>query len=150
MAASKVARETPSFCASGQVDCRKDWKAGSARAGSAKKQITKKANANRIRRSGLAQLEPPLDSVDARVQAVHAIGQIRILAFEDSEPAFSLAHVIANAIDGTANMAQMFNEAFGVGHGDSVSYSSAAPNSVTKIRSSPRRRGPRAKKHWIP
>ena len=36
MPASKVAREMPSFCASGQVDWSHCWKAGSARAGAAK------------------------------------------------------------------------------------------------------------------
>jgi hypothetical protein len=62
----------------------------------------------------ISKIEPTLNAFDRVCQAVHAIGylgkshvHLGNFSFESADPLLHLAHVIAQAVDGTAYVPQM-------------------------------------------
>ncbi|MBX9843702.1 MAG: hypothetical protein K2Z80_18025 [Xanthobacteraceae bacterium] len=60
-----------------------------------------------LEESGLGQIETTFDPFDAAIDAVEAVGEIGVLAFENAEARLHLAHIVAKAIDGASDVPQM-------------------------------------------
>lgn len=68
-------------------------------------------------RSSVRKIETPFDPFGPAIEPVETAGQTRILVFENAKAAFGLPHVVAQAIDGGPDVAQVLqHDVVGVSH----------------------------------
>jgi hypothetical protein len=57
---------------------------------------------------GVGQVEPPFNPFHSAIESIETAGDAGVLIFENAEARPDLSHIVAQAIDGASNVAQMF------------------------------------------
>ncbi len=87
--------------------------------------------AARRRVLGLGKGQSGLDPFDAGVKPVQTIGKICVLAFQNPEPPFHLAHIVTQAVDRSPDVTQMLkHEVFSLGDAGNLPENSCRVNFI--------------------